>query len=88
MASQECDCDFSTSGDTVIEPDILNFYESTYIQEPVERRGIDGNLWVWQIPDYSKDYIVVADVARGDGCLLYTSPSPRDRQKSRMPSSA
>src|SRR5674476_917804 len=26
--------------------------------------------------------------ARRDGCLLYTSPSPRDRQKSRMPSSA
>ena len=28
---------------------------------------------------------------RGEGssvCLLYTSPSPRDRQKSRMPSSA
>ena len=24
----------------------------------------------------------------GIGCLLYTSPSPRDRQKSRMPSSA
>ena len=24
----------------------------------------------------------------GSGCLLYTSPSPRDRQKSRMPSSA
>ena len=28
-------------------------------------------------------------VTRGDNaCLLYTSPSPRDRQKSRMPSSA
>ena len=26
--------------------------------------------------------------AREEGCLLYTSPSPRDRQKSRMPSSA
>ena len=26
--------------------------------------------------------------ALGDLCLLYTSPSPRDRQKSRMPSSA
>ena len=24
----------------------------------------------------------------GEACLLYTSPSPRDRQKSRMPSSA
>jgi hypothetical protein len=67
MAAQECDCDFSTSGDTVVEPDILNFYEKTYIQEPSERRGIDGNFWVWEIPDYSRDYIVVADVARGDG---------------------
>ena len=26
--------------------------------------------------------------AMGQACLLYTSPSPRDRQKSRMPSSA
>ena len=28
------------------------------------------------------------DVGLGGSCLLYTSPSPRDRQKSRMPSSA
>ena len=28
------------------------------------------------------------DLEREKGCLLYTSPSPRDRQKSRMPSSA
>ena len=27
-------------------------------------------------------------IGKGDTCLLYTSPSPRDRQKSRMPSSA
>ena len=27
-------------------------------------------------------------VADTQSCLLYTSPSPRDRQKSRMPSSA
>ena len=25
---------------------------------------------------------------KGDDCLLYTSPSPRDRTRSRMPSSA
>ena len=39
---------------------------------------------------------VLEKAAPGDGiligalriCLLYTSPSPRDRQKSRMPSSA
>ena len=29
-----------------------------------------------------------AEFDRNDTCLLYTSPSPRDRQKSRMPSSA
>ena len=28
------------------------------------------------------------ELALCSGCLLYTSPSPRDRQKSRMPSSA
>ena len=27
-------------------------------------------------------------MAKSRNCLLYTSPSPRDRQKSRMPSSA
>ena len=27
-------------------------------------------------------------IAESKDCLLYTSPSPRDRQKSRMPSSA
>jgi len=26
-----------------------------------------GNLWIWEYPDYTKDYAVVADVARGDG---------------------
>ena len=30
----------------------------------------------------------VAGVFKEKACLLYTSPSPRDRQKSRMPSSA
>ena len=28
------------------------------------------------------------DILVNNACLLYTSPSPRDRQKSRMPSSA
>ena len=38
---------------------------------------------------YDKANRTSAETARGVGiCLLYTSPSPRDRQKSRMPSSA
>ena len=30
-------------------------------------RGGDHGYWIWDYPDYSKDYIVAADVARGDG---------------------
>ena len=32
--------------------------------------------------------LIVCGFLQGASCLLYTSPSPRDRQKSRMPSSA
>lgn len=60
-------CDFISSGHTVIEGALLQWYNQTTIQDPIEKRGMDGNLWVWEFPDYSKDYIVVADVARGDG---------------------
>ena len=51
--------------------------------------------------DYTRQYLVLDVLILADlfekfrhtmysahGCLLYTSPSPRDRQKSRMPSSA
>ena len=40
--------------------------------------------------DANTGYLVLeASVPKGSYiCLLYTSPSPRDRQKSRMPSSA
>jgi len=66
MAGQECDCDFLASGDTVFEPEDMAFYEETYQKDPLERRGVDGNLWIWEGVDYSKSYMVVADVARGD----------------------
>ena len=49
--------------------------------EPL-RNGIEHNM---QSPgDYGKNY--TADGQKG--CLLYTSPSPRDGLLSRMPSSA
>jgi len=67
MAAQECDCDFSTSGDIVFYPEYIDFYEKTYVKEPLERRGVDQNLWIWEPADYSRNYMVVADVARGDG---------------------
>jgi len=64
--AQEYDCDFLGSGNSVVEPDLLSFYEETFIQDPIERRFMGGDFWIWAYPDYSKQYIVCADVARGD----------------------
>ena len=67
MAAQECDCDFSTSGDIVFYPEYIEYYEKSYVKDPLERRGADQNLWVWEPADYTRNYVVVADVSRGDG---------------------
>jgi len=63
-AAQECYCDFSTSGETVIEPETLAYYEENGISDPMEKRGIGKNYWLWEQPDTTKTYMVVADVAR------------------------
>ena len=49
-AAQECDCDFVSSGDTVIDPELLMFYKESYCQDPLEKTGFDGNLWRWEYP--------------------------------------
>jgi hypothetical protein len=66
-AAQECDCDFVSSGDTVIDPELLMFYKESYCQDPLEKTGFDGNLWRWEYPNAGSSYMVIADVARGDG---------------------
>jgi hypothetical protein len=67
LAAQECDCDFTTSGDVVYFPEHLEYMVTSYITDPIERRGVDKNLWIWESADYTRNYLVVADVARGDG---------------------
>ena len=54
---------------------------------PIVNATVDGENIVY--PE-SENVSIAVDTERGllTPCLLYTSPSPRDRQKSRMPSSA
>ena len=42
----------------------------------------------WEILRVGADFRLKCKGCGHQICLLYTSPSPRDRQKSRMPSSA
>lgn len=66
-AAQEFDCDFLASGDNVVELSIVEFYKKTFMCDPIETRGVDKALWIWDRPRYDQPYIVCADVARGDG---------------------
>lgn len=66
-ASQEFDCNFSTSGNNVITQEILDWYKKNQSKDPVEMRGHDHSYWVWDYPNYSIDYVISADCSRGDG---------------------
>tara|TARA_Y100000034_G_scaffold137039_1_gene219450 strand:+ start:18444 stop:20060 length:1617 start_codon:yes stop_codon:yes gene_type:complete len=63
---QEYEAKFIASGDTVVEPEDINYLEAM-VRLPIERMGIDRNLWIWEFPITGEDYIISADVARGDG---------------------
>ena len=48
QAAQECDTDFLTSGGGVVDPLILEWYKANRVCDPVEKTGIDRNLWLWE----------------------------------------
>ena len=45
----------------------MKFYKETFVKPPIETRGPNKELWVWETVNYKKTYIVSADVSRGDG---------------------
>lgn len=65
-AAQEFDCDFTTTGNTVLTPETLKLYK-TLLSDPIEKRWAEQSLWIWNRPKPDGVYLVTADVARGDG---------------------
>jgi hypothetical protein len=64
--AQELACNFNTSGETVIDPACMEWL-LTGVCEPKHRTGFDRNFWIWEEFDPACNYLLVADVARGDG---------------------
>jgi len=64
--AQEYECSFNASGETVIEPDDLERLHSN-CKEPKHRTNTDRNYWIWKEFKSDRSYVLVADVARGDG---------------------
>ena len=66
------------------EHEKFGFFKNTLKPIPYNGKGSVKSLLVGLKDNYGWEPVFEA----GNICLLYTSPSPRDRQKSRMPSSA
>ena len=64
----------------------LHFHDVRMLLKVLHQLRDQGNTVL--VIEHNLDVIKTADWIIDMGCLLYTSPSPRDRQKSRMPSSA
>ena len=64
--AQELECNFNTSGDTVIHPDDMQWLFEN-LKEPLYKTGYDRNFWIWEKYIEGCSYVLVADVARGDG---------------------
>lgn len=63
--AQEYLCDFAISGDTFLDLNSIEWLR-TNIRPPVEKMGVDRNVWVWKYPLSEHSYILSADVSRGD----------------------
>ena len=69
--AQELQCNFNTSGETVIDPDCMEWLLNECQKEPKHRTGFDRNFWIWEEFDPTCNYLMVVDVARGDGSRLF-----------------
>tara|TARA_Y100000310_G_scaffold345192_1_gene462543 strand:+ start:2189 stop:3760 length:1572 start_codon:yes stop_codon:yes gene_type:complete len=64
--AQELECNFNMSGETVFHPEDMTYIKAG-LEDPKYRTGFDRNLWIWEEYRPESTYMVVADVARGDG---------------------
>ena len=63
--------------------------KDVYLQAITMIDPATGWIEICSVPEVRADLVAnQVELAWLTSCLLYTSPSPRDRQKSRMPSSA
>ena len=64
--AQELECNFNMSGETVIHTEDIEKMSKT-ICDPNHKAGFDRNYYIWEDFDPTQSYLLVADVARGDG---------------------
>lgn len=63
--AQELMCDFASSADNFLNQQALSRF-AMQIENPIEKWGPKSNIWTWKYPQADHNYIVSADIARGD----------------------
>ena len=63
--AQEYLCDFTSSGETFLDQNALDWLRKC-VSQPIAREGNMNNVWIWKYPLTEHNYIITADVARGD----------------------
>jgi hypothetical protein len=64
--AQELECNFNMSGETVISTEDIEKIMNS-ITPPSHKAGFDRNYYIWEEFNPEHSYLLVADVARGDG---------------------
>ena len=64
--AQELQCSFNQSGEGVFHPDDMEKIRLS-LTDPMHKTGIDRNFWIWEGYQEGAEYLLVGDVARGDG---------------------
>jgi len=63
--AQELLCDFSSSAETFLTSEDIE-HLSFCVTSPIEKWGPGQNVWVWKYSLTGNDYVIAADVSRGD----------------------
>ncbi len=63
--AQEYLCDFAASGETFLSKNDIEYIRQS-TRPPVERSGPGSCVWTWKYPLSEHEYIISADVSRGD----------------------
>ena len=63
--SQELECNFLGSGDSVFDSLLMQKVKENMIREP-QNKMIGNSLWIWKEPVMNHKYVMGVDVSRGD----------------------
>lgn len=63
--AQEYLCDFAASGETFLSKNDLEYIRQS-VKQPLERTGPERGVWIWKKPLSENNYVISADVSRGD----------------------